>query len=670
MRPRGRVAHIASERDRGDTLIEILVTVAIVSIAVVALLGGVLASTTASATHRNLTTVDGVLKSFAETARNTIETQASNGSSQPQFAPCASSSQYDVVSAPFPNRGPVGSVVTVFATGFSGSSGVTLTSTTDSTDTYFVGATYSGDSAGAMVMFTVPLGLSGAYSVMPFGSQHPAASDFTIDSSAPESNSATFQGYQLRSWNEYWTGGGWTQNQSSCSTDLNSNLQQLTYQLVTTQNDNGASNQTSVVVADFTPLPVPALSVSCSVGGSPCGSNYSLGTQLTFTATLSGLSNLTGTITWSFPPGEGCSGPQALSASETVTCTVSSALAGTLAPAAIYSGDATHSGVAAILSSPLTINKQNISLLVTGSGTPVPPPSANISFNISVSGIVAGVAPANGVQLTLTTTAPNGYQSTNCSGPQPITGNSPPPITCSVQGATSGSYTLTATYPGGDPNYSGSTDSKTIIVQFPGVPTVTYSPLVPTLGNPLVFSATINQPTGAPVPTGTITWTGTNLPASCTPKQLPASSPYTVTCTIPSATKSVYSATATYSGDTNYASGSASTTAPIALYGATPVLTCNSCSLRHAGGSFTVTATITQPNGAPVPTGSITWTVSGNATSCTGGSTTNLPAAPGPYVATCTISNDVRGNYSFTATYSGDSNYAQEQSSVLTETVR
>jgi prepilin-type N-terminal cleavage/methylation domain-containing protein len=682
VRLRSRLSRTASEQDRGDTLIEILVTVAIVSIAVVALLGGVLASTTASTTHRNLTTVDGVLKSFAETARNTIETQASNGSAPPQstpFTPCASSSQYEVVSAPFPNRGPVGSVVTVFATGFSGSTGATFTSTTNPADTHTVTVTYSGNSSGAMAMFTVPAGLSGTYSIIPFDSTHAAASDFTVDPSAPESNALTFQGYQLNSWNEYWTGSGWTKSQSSCSPNLNSNLQQLTYQLVTTQNDNGASDQTSIVVADFTPLPVPALSVSCNEGpsaaGPTCGSSYSLGKELTFTASLSGLSGLTGTITWTLPPGETCiqgNGPQPISAP---TCTVGSALAGTLAPAAIYSGDATHSGVAAVLSPPITISRGNISVVVTGSGTPVPPPSANISFTINVSGVIAGIAPASGLQLTLTTkNNPNGYSSTNCSGQITITGNSPPPLTCNVQGATSGSYTLTATYPGGDPNYAGSTSSTTIIVQFPGVPTVSYTPLIPTVGNPLVFSATIAQPTGAPVPTGTITWTGTNLPASCTPKQLPASAPYTVTCSIPNASRTlVYSAKAAYSGDPYYASGSDSVTAPIALYAATPVLTCNGCSLRHAGGSFTVTATITPPNGAPVPTGSVTWTVSGNATSCTGGSTTSLPPAPGPYTATCTISNDSRGNYNFTATYNAnqsDPNYAPETSSVLTETVR
>ena len=678
---RKRLVRTEVGQDRGDTLIEVLVTLAIVSIAVVALLGGVLATTTASATDRNLTTIDAVLKSFVETARNTIETQAPNGSSEPEFTPCALASQYQIVGAPYPDRGPVGSVITVFGTGFAGSPGATFTSTTGSSPPVTVPVTYTGDASGAMAMFTVPSGLSGTYSITPFDSTHTAASDFTVDPSATQSNSLTFQGYQLTGSNEYWTGSGWTSNQPSCSPDLNSNLQQLTYRLQEPQTDNGASDQASIVVGDFTPLPVPTLVLSCNEGPTPfgpgCGSSYSLGEKLTFTATLTGLTGLTGSITWTFPPGEGCNGPQFLSPpTQTVSCTVSPALAGTLQPAAIYSGDATHSGVAAILSSPITINHGTISVVVTNSGTPVPPSPANISFFVNVSGIVAGVAPASKLQLTLT--APNGYGSASpaCSEQLPITANSPPPITCTITAPTSGSYTLTASYPPGDPNYNVITSSSTIIVQFPGVPTVTYSPPIPTVGNQLVFTATIAQPAGAQVPSGTITWTGANLPASCTstPIPLPASpGPYSVTCTVPNATRSIYTATAAYSGDANYAPGSASNTAPIALYAATPVLTCNGCSLRHQGRTFTVTATIPQPAGAPPPTGTVTWTVSGNATSCTGGSTTSLPAAPGPYTVTCTISNDIRGNYNFTATYNAnqsDPNYAPETSAVLTENVR
>src|ERR1017187_9660882 len=66
-----------SGRDRGDTLIEVLIAVLIISISVAALLDGLITSTTTSATHRSLTTISGLLKSFAETAKYQIQTQAS-----------------------------------------------------------------------------------------------------------------------------------------------------------------------------------------------------------------------------------------------------------------------------------------------------------------------------------------------------------------------------------------------------------------------------------------------------------------------------------------------------------------------------------------------------------------------------------------------------------------
>jgi type II secretory pathway pseudopilin PulG len=654
--------------DRGDTLVEILVTIVIISLAVVALLGGVLASTTASATGRNVTTVDNVLKSFAETARYNIQTQSPDGSSGPQYLPCALPSQYKVISAPYPSTGPTGSVLTVFATGFDPTVGtpVTFTSTTDQSVTgsstiTAVSPSPSGPAFGAMVMFSVPSLQPGSYTIAPFGNQYLAAANFTVTSSGTPSNAVAFDGYQLNSSIQYWTGSSWS---STCSAGLNSNLQQLSYQLIDTQTGNGASDSASFVVADFAPLPVPTLAISCSVGlqagGPACdASAYALGTAFTFSATLSPFTDLTGNITWTLPAGESCDTPQPEAVPPlTVTCTVTAALAGTLNPVAIYSGDATHSGVAASLGTAITVNQGSLSLTVTGPGKLVEQSPSDLQFTVNVGGIVPAIPPTGQVQLTLT--AHGQYSNTNCFQTVTLTGNSPPPVAnCVVYGATSGSYTVTATYPG-DANYAASSASHTIYVE--NILTLTVSPSTPTVGQPITVKATVNQPAGAPAPAGgTITWSGVGVPASCTPAQVPPSS---VTCTLPNTTPTPYSVTATYSGDANYAGGSAS------IYVAAPVLRCNGCRHRNSGGSITVTATITPPSGAPAaPTGTVTWNVSGDATSCTGGSTTNLPAAPGPYSVTCTIANDVPGTYNFTVTYNGDSTYLPETSAVLTETV-
>lgn len=81
--------------DRGDTLIEVLIALAIVAIAATALIGGVLTSITGSSVHRSLTVNDADLKSYADAAQDQIQRQAS-----PLFADCATT--YSVTAPPLP----------------------------------------------------------------------------------------------------------------------------------------------------------------------------------------------------------------------------------------------------------------------------------------------------------------------------------------------------------------------------------------------------------------------------------------------------------------------------------------------------------------------------------------------------------------------------------------
>ena len=72
--------------DLGETLLEVVIAVAIVAIAGVALIGGVLTSITSSSEHRTLTLNDVYLKSYADAASQQIQ-RASN----PLYSSCASS---------------------------------------------------------------------------------------------------------------------------------------------------------------------------------------------------------------------------------------------------------------------------------------------------------------------------------------------------------------------------------------------------------------------------------------------------------------------------------------------------------------------------------------------------------------------------------------------------
>lgn len=73
-----------AESDSGDTLIEILVAVIILGLTAVALLGAFASDLTGASVYKNSSTIDTVLKNFAEDATFEIQYQAN-----PLFAACA-----------------------------------------------------------------------------------------------------------------------------------------------------------------------------------------------------------------------------------------------------------------------------------------------------------------------------------------------------------------------------------------------------------------------------------------------------------------------------------------------------------------------------------------------------------------------------------------------------
>ncbi len=90
-RRQARSQHVLPTRavitDRGDTLIEVLIAVVIISLAAVALLGTLTTSLAASGEHRSLSVDDNLLKSLAESAKQSVELDPSS----PQFSVCATS---------------------------------------------------------------------------------------------------------------------------------------------------------------------------------------------------------------------------------------------------------------------------------------------------------------------------------------------------------------------------------------------------------------------------------------------------------------------------------------------------------------------------------------------------------------------------------------------------
>jgi hypothetical protein len=118
-----------------------------------------------------------------------------------------------------------------------------------------------------------------------------------------------------------------------------------------------------------------------------------------------------------------------------------------------------------------------------------------------------------------------------------------------------------------------------------------------------------------------------------------------------------YQAKAQYSGDSHYAGGSASDQVVVAKANPTMSLSNTTTVWSTFGNTVTFTAVLSGIPGGAVPSGTVSWSLSGTATfdRCTSPSAlTNYGTVA---TATCTVVLLNAGTISVTATYSGDGNY-------------
>lgn len=163
--------------DRGDTLVEVLVAVVIIGLAVVAMMGAILTTTTTSVDHQATATIDSALASFAEAAENTVELAAYNGAGTGPAFTTACPATYQIFGSPMPARGPVGTQIAVMGTP---SSLTTLGSATFDGVTDTATDTPGSTTGGAISLMTVPDEPAGSYQITPFDSTHQAAATFTV----------------------------------------------------------------------------------------------------------------------------------------------------------------------------------------------------------------------------------------------------------------------------------------------------------------------------------------------------------------------------------------------------------------------------------------------------------------------------------------------------------
>ena len=240
--------------------------------------------------------------------------------------------------------------------------------------------------------------------------------------------------------------------------------------------------------------------------------------------------------------------------------------------------------------------------------------------------------------------------------------NSAGVATLATSSLTAGLYTVTGSY-SGDSNYAaGGSDTALLTVSAAAqvTPQVTLglSPSIISLAQSTTLTVAVSTQSGI-VPTGTISFSVAGIAVGSA--TLNSSGIATFVTTPLAAT--IYSVTATYSGDSTYASGSsnAASLTVNAVAKKTPVVTLGlSPSIITQSQSVGLTVAVSTQGGI-VPTGTISFSVGG----VTVGSATLNSSGIASYSTTPSAS----GALAVVATYSGDSNYGAGNSNTASLTV-
>ena len=400
--------------------------------------------------------------------------------------------------------------------------------------------------------------------------------------------------------------------------------------------NNATSNTVTEAVAKAT---VPS-DVLTSSNATPA-----FGNSVTLTDTVAPVNGTYPSGSVTFYNGATALGTGTISASGVATLTTSALPPGTDAITAHYAGDSNFS---AIVSNTLT----EIVAKATGYGDVLTTSSGAPSFGSSVI-LTDTIAAVNGTYPTGSVTFYNG---TTALGTGMISASGV--ATFSTSALPTGTDSVTAGYTG-DSNFGAATSNavtETVSKVSVASDVLTTSNAAPSLGSSVTLTDTLGA-VGGSYPTGTITfYRGTTALGT---GMISASGVATLSTTaLPTGSDSV---TAVYGGDTNFsnATSNAITENVAKATGYSDILTTSNASPAF-GGSITLTDTIAAVNGT-FPTGSVTFY---NGATALG---TGTISASG--VATLSTGALPAGSDSVTAVYGGDTNFSNETSNAVTETV-
>ncbi len=376
----------------------------------------------------------------------------------------------------------------------------------------------------------------------------------------------------------------------------------------------------------------PSVSVTSVL---PASEAYGSGTPTTVTATLAwtgGGAAPTGGLSFAATAGGSFGTASCPTTSSPIICTATFTPtatdgASTYTISAHYAGDsnylaATSTNSFTITAATLTVTA-NPQTMVYGGTVP--------AFTVSYSGFVNNDGQGSlGGTLICTSTG----SSSSAAGPYPIT--------CS--GQTSSNYTIAY-------------KSGTLTISSAGTTTsVVSNPSSSAFGQSVTFTASIAPASGSGE-TGTVTWSGNT---GCATSTVTSGNPGTATCTTSLLAAGTDAVTATYSGDPNHTTSTATLSQVVNLASTKTTLGSSANpSLYGTSVSFTATVAAVAP-GAGTPTGTVTFM---------DGATTLGSVALSSGQAMLTTSALSAGANSITASYGGSASFSSSSSATLTQTV-
>ncbi|MFE7782421.1 Ig-like domain repeat protein [Streptomyces libani] len=407
---------------------------------------------------------------------------------------------------------------------------------------------------------------------------------------------------------------------------------------VTATYNGGASFTPSTDTDTQTVNPATAsLTVFSSADPSTVGQPVTVTANLTADSPAAGTP--TGTVTFDFGDGTPTVTATAVAGTVTVTHAYTTTAGSPFTLSATYSGDEDFSPATATASQ--TLYPASTTTEVTSG----PNPSV-VGEPVTVTATVAPVPPGAGTP-TGTVTVDFGDATTPATAP--LAGGAVT-LTHTYTGSVSSPYTITATYGGSDDFTDSVATATQSVLQAATTTTLTSEPDPSVVGQPVAFTAIVApvEP-GSGSPTGTVIF---DFGDGTDPAPLPViAGVATALHAYTGPAGSPYTATATYSGDTDFTASSDTTTQSVGQAGSTTVVT-TSPEPAVTGQPVTVTATLSAAApGDGTPTGTVTFDFGD------GTSPLTVPATAGVATTTHTWAGTSGSPYTVAADYSGDAGF-------------